>query len=158
LAPIHVLGVRDALTARNLAWAALFTFTVAFAAGFYRTDRGEHVQDILDELTSVAFLPLDALSRAFRARSLVVLVLVYAIGLWVWTAQLSFLHPSEGWDGIWYHESMVGFAIQNHGYAPVDMPDGLMQQANGYPRDCEMTNLWFVIFTDRTFIEIVNNV
>jgi hypothetical protein len=51
---------------------------------------------------------------------------------------------------------MVGAAIQQHGYAPTPLPPNFLQQANGYPRNCEMTNLWFVIFTDRKLIEAAN--
>ncbi len=78
---------------------------------------------------------------------------VAVLAILPWTAWLSYLAPSDSWDGIWYHETMVGYAIQNHGYAPIALPANLLQQANGYPRNCEMTNLWFVIFSDRKLLE-----
>jgi hypothetical protein len=33
-----------------------------------------------------------------------------------------------------------------------------MTPVNAFPRNCEMTSLWFVFFTDRRFIDIVNDV
>ena len=53
---------------------------------------------------------------------------------------------------------MVAFAIQNHGFSMVDLPFGGAQKINVYPRLCEMTQLWFVIFTDRRVIDMVSHV
>jgi hypothetical protein len=82
------------------------------------------------------------------------LALAFALA---WTLALVYLAPSESWDGVWYHDTMVGYAVQQHGYAPARLPPtDLVQQANGYPRDSEMTALWIVLFTDRRFIELPN--
>ncbi len=156
LIPIHFLGITNNLTSKTVAIGAFFTFSITLAASFFRAEKA-HLGSICTALISFIRLPYDALARAMHARSLVTIVLIYAVGLWLWTVYLTYLMPSEGWDAIWYHESMIGYAIQNHGYQPANLVWGHIQQANGYPRNCEMTNLWFVLFTDRTFIEIVNN-
>ncbi len=157
LIPIHLLGVTNHLTSKTVAIGAFFTFTIALLASFFRTEKTAHLRRIRAALISFARLPYDALAHAVGARSLVTVAVLYVIALWIWTGYLTYLLPSEGWDAIWYHETMIGYAIQNHGYRPADLVMGYIQQANGYPRNCEMTSLWFVLFTDRTFIEIPNS-
>ncbi len=77
-----------------------------------------------------------------------------ALAVWV-----TYLAPSETWDGLFYHEPIVGFAIQNHGFAPVDLPQHQAVQAtNGYARLGECVSMWFVIFTDKTLIELPNTI
>ncbi|HEY2903744.1 MAG TPA: hypothetical protein VGL59_24380, partial [Polyangia bacterium] len=59
------------------------------------------------------------------------------------------------WDPLWYHDTIVGLTIQNHGFKMVDLPDTL-QKVNGYVRLGEMTQLWMVIFWDRRLADIAN--
>jgi hypothetical protein len=101
-------------------------------------------------------LPVEALLLCLRARSLVTVGVIAAAAVLVWTSYLTWLLPSDAWDGIWYHETMLGYAIQQHGYSPISLPLTMLQQANGYPRNCEMTSLWVVILTDRRLLEIVS--
>ena len=63
--------------------------------------------------------------------------------------------PLPRWDPLWYHDTIVGFTLQNHGFKMVDLPDTL-QKVNGYVRLGEMTQLWMVIFTDRRLADIAN--
>jgi hypothetical protein len=60
------------------------------------------------------------------------------------------------WDAIWYHESIVGFTLQNHGFAPVDLPLGGIQKINGYPRAAEMLSLWFASYAGRALVDLPN--
>lgn len=103
-------------------------------------------------------LPWDALRLAVGARSLVVVGLASAFVWIAWTAVLSYYAPSENWDGFFYHEPIVGFAIQNQGFETVALPPAVVvQQVNGFPRLCESVAIWFCIFTDRRLIEIGNS-
>ncbi|HEV3194407.1 MAG TPA: hypothetical protein VGY54_28115 [Polyangiaceae bacterium] len=154
LLPIHVLGLTNWLTANRLALASLLTSSAALGASFARAATiRQHANDVRHALLGCLRLPTDALAIALRAKSLVFIGVVAVLLILPWTVWLSYLVPSDSWDGIWYHEAMVGYAIQNRGYAPISLPANLLQQANGYPRNCEMTNLWFVIFSDRKLLE-----
>lgn len=82
---------------------------------------------------------------------------VWVFGLALYTFGVAYLAPSGAWDGLWYHEPMVGFAIQNHGYQWVDLPDWL-QWINGYPRGCENFMLFIAILGDRRLIDGVPSV
>src|SRR5438874_2520793 len=81
-----------------------------------------------------------------------------ALAVLLFSMLQAYLFPSDAWDGIWYHELTIGYAIQHHGYRAIDLPPALIQQANGYPRNVEMTALWFVFFTDRRLVDVVNAV
>jgi hypothetical protein len=81
--------------------------------------------------------------------------LIAAGGFIAWTTFCVYWVPSyRGWDALWYHEPMVGFAIQNHGFHVVPLPFSGAQKINSYPRAAEMTALWFTIFTDRRLIDL----
>lgn len=83
------------------------------------------------------------------AVSLSALVLAHAlVSTW--------LLPSEAWDGIWYHETIVGFTIQSGSLDPMPLPQNLLQQVNGFPRGAEMACTWFVLLSDRRWIELPN--
>jgi hypothetical protein len=158
LVPIHALGLAGRLTWISVAAASTATSVTTLALSFLRTDAEAHQEEVLAALAAFLEMPREALLRAFQARSLVYLALLFTCGLWLWTTYLCILLPSDGWDGLRVHETMVGFTLQNRSYAPVLLPDGVLQGVNGFPRNCEMTNLWFVVFSDHTLIEFVNNV
>ena len=158
LLPIHALGLTHALTARNLAAASAAFSLCVLVASSARTPRGAHLCAVGATLRDLALLPRDALAECLRRRSLVLAGPVLVLGLLGWTAWLTWLAPHASWDGIWYHDTGVGYAIQEHGYGYWSMQSTFVQQANGYPRNCEMTNLWFVIFTDRRLLELPNSI
>lgn len=108
-------------------------------------------------MVAIARLPYDAFGVALRQPTLVLLGLVSMVGALVWTAWASYLAPSSSWDGTWYHETIVGYALQNHGFEFIKLPSSLTY-VNSFPRVCEMLNLWFVIFTNRRLVEVVNTV
>src|SRR5437773_419477 len=95
-------------------------------------------------------LPRDAFQLAFRARSFALLGLACATMAILVSAWLTYLAPSESWDGFFYHEPIIGLALQNHGFRMVTLPPSMVvQPINGYPRLCEAFALWFVVFTDK---------
>ena len=124
-------------------------FAALLAASLWRRPGGNRA--LARAALAQARLPFDALHEALRARSFVLLGLLMSAALILWTAISSYYAPSwRQWDALWYHEPIVAFTIQNHGFAMVDLPRDGLQKINGYPRLCEMTQLWFVIFTDST--------
>lgn len=66
------------------------------------------------------------------------------------------LLPSESWDGIWYHETITGWVIQTGSYAPMPLPENLLQQVNGFPRNAELASAWLALAHDRSLVELPN--
>lgn len=152
--PIFVLGFAHRLYPSRLAVMSAIVSHGALAIALPR-DWRKGLRDVLAAAIEQFFLPFDAVGVVVRARSLVVLPLVLCAFLVLWTAFGSYFTPSwRQWDSLWYHETIVGFTLQEHAIKFLDLP-GDLQKVNGYPRLCEMTNLWFVVFTDRRLIEVV---
>jgi hypothetical protein len=148
--PILGLGWSSMLYRGALAAAVMVVSLVSIGISL-RAGPGsprEHLAAVLGNARALLRLPLDALIGACRAGSVAALGLVAVIGAIAYTSWLAWLTPSVGWDGIWYHEPLAYYAIQNHGFSWVSVPLTL-EYVNGFPRVCEMMNLWFVIFTDR---------
>ena len=157
--PVLVLGYASWLYRGSLAAASVATSIAAFAASARGRPAADHARATLAAARAIARLPGEAFGLTRSARSFALLGLAGAAFAVVASAWLSYLAPSESWDGFFYHEPMVGFAIQNHGFRMVSLPrDMVVQAANGYPRLCESFALWFVIFTDKTLIEIGDTV
>jgi hypothetical protein len=158
MVPVYGLGLTGHLAARPLAYTSALFF-----AGVYLVARGPSGwrafdREVLRGLWSLLRLPSDTLLTALRARGVVSIVVVFTLCMCGWTFLTAYYTPSwRQWDALWYHEPIVGFTIQNHGFAMVDLPQGGAQKINGYPRLAEMTQLWFVIFTDRRVIDMVNH-
>lgn len=85
---------------------------------------------------------------------LVPLALALTAAVLGWTTLLTYLAPSTSWDGMWYHDSMVGFAVQHRGFAWVELPRDATQVINGYPRLIETIAAAFVVTSDATWIEL----
>lgn len=156
LLPIYVLGLLNVLTAARLAIASAALSLAAGAAVCH----GVGVRALLADVSRLARgqlrLPVDALVMSWCARSMVFVGVLFAAILLPYLALSGYLaQPLPHWDPLWYHDTMVGFTIQNHGFAMVPLPDTL-QKVNGYVRLGEMTQLWMVIFADRRLADITN--
>jgi hypothetical protein len=152
--PIYVLGLRGHLTASWLAVTSGVFFTGVLVAASWGRSFARSVRELAADAIDLFVLPFDGIGRAARARSLVVLALLIVGPLIVYTCVTSYFAPSwRQWDSLWYHETIVSMTIQSHSFAPFPLPPDT-QKANGYPRFCEMIQLWFVIFTDRRLIEL----
>ena len=160
MVPVYVLGLTSHLTRGWLAAASVACSLATLAAALtIPSPRSGRVRAVGREAVALVWLPLVGLREAFRARSLVLVGLVLGGGLVGWTAVCAYYAPSWGqWDALWYHEPITAFTLQNHGFDVVPLPNDGLQKINGYPRLGEMTQLWFVIFTDRRLIEIANPV
>jgi hypothetical protein len=107
-------------------------------------------------ILTLAVLPLSAIRHVWRERSFATVTALLAFGAFPYMLLVSYLAPSwRDWDGLWYHEPLIGLTIQNHGFAPEPLPGGL-QVINGVHRLSEMTALWFGIYGGRRVIEMAN--
>jgi hypothetical protein len=155
--PVYVLGYLNLLTTSRLAISALALFVAVYFGSCFRRDFRAHARSTTNAIASMFALPVDAIREAYKSRSIVLIGVCVTFGAIAWSAVVTYLAPSEGWDGLLYHEAMVGFAIQNRGFRIVDMPPILQyHHINGYPRLCEMTSAWLVMFADRRLIELPN--
>lgn len=158
-APVLVLGYANHLTATTLGLTSL----LVSGAVLYVPARGlglrRHLRDCVDAARSLASAPFAALREAARARSLVLLGLLWTGVLLALSLLCIAVVPYTSWDGYIYHEAIVGYAIQNHGFAMVDLPPlNAVQSTNGFPKVCEAVTLFFVVFTDRTLVELPDTI
>jgi hypothetical protein len=154
LLPIYGLGWAHKLDATNLACASILVSITALALSWPRSDRGSYPRQLAQCLRGLVRFPVDALMASARPVSFVLVALLATGALIAWTAVAAYYAPSARmYDCLWYHEPIIGFTIQNRGFEIVSLPDTL-ERINGLPRVAEMTQLWFVIFTDRRLIEL----
>ncbi len=157
LAPIYALGQLDALTHGSVAAGALGLSLVAWLGSSRRVGFARQAGATGLTLLQIVRAPFEALLEAWTSRSAVLPALLFAFLLFVWCGLAAWLAPSwREWDALWYHEPIIGFTIQNHGFAPVDLPSGGIQKINGYPRASEMLSLWFALYSGRALIDLPN--
>jgi hypothetical protein len=153
-APIYVLGTFNVLYPWALAGTSSGLYFAIIATCGGREWRAL-LRRCVAETRGLARVVPNGLCEAFAARSFVFVGLAYCTGLVAVALLLTWLIQFNGWDDFIYHTPMVGFAIENHGFRIIDLPHAeAVQGNNGYPRLCEMNALWFVIFTDRTLMEL----
>jgi hypothetical protein len=156
VAPIFALGYCNWLYRAPVALLSL----VLSGSVLVLCTRGQSVATFLlrlrSELLELGTLLPDSVKLCWRARSFSVLGLLGALGVVAFTVLLTYLAPAdESWDGLYYHQPIVGFALQSHGFGLVELPNTLLAQTiNGYPKLGEAFSLWFVLFTDKTWIEV----
>lgn len=154
--PSLALGWLGKLTASTLTGTVLLCCAVAwlpvFGPHLYRDRSPADFAQIARLCGSVATLPLRAIHAPFSAGSALGLGLLPVAAMCIWTLLLTYLAPPSGWDGLWYHDSIVGFAIQNKGFAWEPVP-GNLGLVNGYPKATEMLSLWPAILDGRTWLE-----
>lgn len=154
--PIYFLGLVKQLRPPALAVGSL----VVSVATLFIAARGYGLRSLMARslamLGGLVRLYPDALSLAWRSRRLVFVGVAFTAVLLPYLALSAYFgQPMPNWDPLWYHDPIVGFTIQNHGFSMVDLPISL-QKVNGYVRLGEMTQLWLVIFTDRRLADIAN--
>jgi len=155
--PIYVLGVPGLLTRASMTALVLFFASAAWAASTVGPGVRAHARQTALEAAAILRMPFEGLAECWRARSAVLVCLGACAVFFVWNLLAAWLATSwREWDALWYHESIVGFTIQNHGFAPVDLPSGGMQKINGYPRAAEMLSLWFAMYAGRALVDLPN--
>ncbi len=151
--PVYALGLANALTRASLG-AAVVGLSVGLLALAFR--RGVRPRALGRAWLDCLLLPPRAAWATVRTGSLTSLGLAFAVWFLVWSAIAVVYAPTwRDWDGPWYHESMVGFTLQNHGFRIVELPDYL-QKINGYQRLGEMSQLWFAMWAGRPLVEASN--
>ena len=156
VAPIYALGLTNRLWPRSLAVIALATSVAALGLASVGVGFRALARDTARAGVGLLRLPFEALALAARSRRFVFLGVLFAALLLPYLAVSAILgQPLPHWDPLWYHDTMVGLALQYHGFAFVELPPTL-QKVNGYVRLAEMTQLWMVVFTDRRLADITN--
>ena len=152
---IYALGFAGWLNRASLALTVVAECGVLL--GLIALRRGPGAFDALPRrILTLAALPLFAIRLAWKNRSFIVVGAIIATATLPYMFVASYLAPAwRDWDGIWYHEPLIGLTIQNHGFAPEPLPSNL-QVINGVHRLCEMTQLWFGIYGGRRVIEMAN--
>ena len=158
MAPFYVLGVTGLLRRSTVAMATILTCVGVIAVAARRPlDARSLASGAIRTGGELFRTPIDAITLLARERSPHLLAVLLCLGLFLWSGISAYLAPSwRGWDAIWYHETMIGFTLQNGGFAVVDMPMSGLQKVNGYPRLCEMTQAWFALFAGRRIIDLPN--
>ncbi len=151
--PIHALGLLDILTPFTALVGPAVLGAGVLAGALAHLGRERARSDLARAGRILALAPATALRVTLRARSVAALTVAAAYGVVGYALVVGWLVPSDAWDGIWYHDTMVGAALQSHGYAPMALPPNLIQQANGFPRGAEATSLYLTCLVDRRIIE-----
>jgi hypothetical protein len=154
--PIYVLGLRNQLWPRTVAVGSLLTSLAALGLASLGVGLPALARETARTFVRLLRMPFEALALAARPPRFVFVGLTFATLLLPYLAVSAYLgQPLPRWDPLWYHDTIVGFTVQNHGFKMVELPDTL-QKVNGYVRLGEMTQLWMVIFTDRRLADIAN--
>jgi hypothetical protein len=153
--PVYVLGLLGVLDRLTLG-VSVGALSVVLVGLFIRR-HGKAAAGVLGRRAlSLALLPAVAIAHTWRRRTLIVVGAGAAAFFVPYMLLVAYLAPAwRDWDGLWYHETIIAFTIQNRGFAMVPLPDGL-QYVNGVQRLCEMTQLWFGIWGGRAVVDVAN--
>ncbi len=149
--PVLALGWSGALTRPALVTSTLLVCVTLSAVAVADGPRMRFAQ-AWTRLRAVARLPAEVVAVSLRERSAIGLFAVPTALLCLWTLVLAYLAPSSSWDGLWYHDAIVGFAVQHQGFAWIDLPPRL-GMINGYPKSGELPSLWVAVLSGRALIE-----
>src|SRR5262249_33438065 len=153
--PVLVLGYTNLLTPAKVGVAAFALFAIVFGLLVRGGSVRAELAGFRASVGELASIPSTALRETARARSPGFVGVLFCGTLVGASVLLIYFVSFCSWDGFLYHEPIVGYAIQNRGFSAVSLPPAQAVQAtNGYPRLCEALSLWFVVFTDRTLIEL----
>jgi hypothetical protein len=153
-APVLTLGYAGLLWPWSLAAASAVVSGVVIAVLARRRGLRASVEGCRDAVRDLAHLPTAAFAESWRARSLAFPGLIVSAAFIAAALVLTYLIEFCRWDDAIYHTPIVGWSIQNHGFAIVDFPKPGVGGTNGYPRLGEALCLWFVVFTDKSLIEL----
>jgi hypothetical protein len=158
LVPVFALGLTSQLYRGRLILASLLVFGLALGGSFVRVNARQHARALVREVGSMLRLPFDGIRIAWAERGPALVAAVAVLLVLVWSALASYAAASDSWDGLGYHEPMIGYTIQEHSMVrPAVVPQIVFFEAiNGNPRHCEMTALWMVMLLDRRIIDMPN--
>jgi hypothetical protein len=154
--PIYVLGLAGHLDRLTLGLSTSLESVGLLAIFASRNGGAAFFRTLPRRALTLALLPVIAIRRVWQERSFHTVTAIVALAAFPYMILVSYLAPAwRDWDGLWYHEPLIGLTIQNHGFAPEPLPGGL-QVINGVHRLSEMTQLWFGIYGGRRVIEMAN--
>ena len=144
LLPVYTLGHANLLTkpwliAATMLGALLILISTIPIDGDLRR---HHVNILLGNLRTCATAPFRTVAEYWREKQFLSLVSMFFISYLVLMGLLiACIAPSDhGFDDFWYHQSIVGYTIQNHGFAKTGSPFAVI---DSFPRASEMAQLWF---------------
>jgi hypothetical protein len=152
--PVLALGYAGVLWPWSLGAASATVSAVVIAVLARRRGFGALIEGCREAVRDLARLPAVAFVESWRARSLAFPGLIVTAAFLVAALVLTYLIEFCRWDDAIYHTPIIGWSIQNHGFAIVDFPKPGVGGTNGYPRLGEALCLWFVVFTDKSLIEL----
>lgn len=150
---IYALGWSGRLDRVTMVLVALGASAVVGALAIGTVDAALR-RPLLRDAVELVFAPIRLGRALYRVRSVTFVGYVWLWGLALWTMYVAWLAPSGAWDGLWYHEPMVGFALQNRGFANIDVQP-MLEMVNGYPRAAENLMLWASALYDRRLVDVV---
>lgn len=155
LMPLWILGWTDQLSLVPflVTQGGLSALALVTGVGVLQRQR-RGLTPIATAFTSPLTLFARSILDAWRARDPNLIGLMALPFIFVATAVLTYLAPSSSWDGLWYHDSIVGFVIQEQGFRWVDVP-ARVDYVNAYPKAFELLSLWHVLLGGREWMEIV---
>ena len=125
IVPIYVLGLTNHLGKGSLAFFVIVVCGALLGLLWLRNGI-EVFRPLPLRMLILAALPLIAIRRAWQKRSLNAVAAVIATSMLPYMLIVSYLAPAwRDWDGLWYHEPLIGLTIQNHGFAPEPLPPAL---------------------------------
>ena len=155
--PLLALGWAGWLTAASLSALVLAAIALVVIAPWERGSLRSRCSAALACAVTVLRLPVRWFGSGTWLRGPSSLFVIPALLICGWTLLLSYLAPPSGWDGLWYHDPIVGFAIQNHGFSWVTVP-GRLDMINGYPKTGELLHLWAALLGSRVWLEAPNSI
>ncbi len=150
--PVHVLGWLGWLT-RSMLMGSIALLSLSVIVPMLALSRPR----LWRAMRGLSELAIESVRVPWRERSLALLGLFSVFALSAWTACLAYFAPSSAWDGVMYHEPMVGFALQNRGFEWVGLEraNAMLGPVDGYPRVSENLMLFFAAVWDRRLIDVV---
>lgn len=161
--PPHVLGWTNLFRADALVAFHLGLCGLCVAGAVLLSEERESValgargrlREAFADLGQTLAAPFAALRRALDRRDLLgASALIFVFALLAYALVLVWARPSVSWDGLWYHDPITCFAIQEQGYRWLDLPQDPLQVVNGYPRLVEGLAGFFVAISDLRWIEL----
>ena len=111
IGPIYALGLSNHLNRWSLGFLVVVVCGLCLGAIALRHGAAPFRRLPLRMLT-LAALPLFGIRRAWQKRSLVAVAAVIATAMLPYMLVVSYLAPAwRDWDGLWYHEPLIGLTI-----------------------------------------------
>ncbi len=149
--PVYGLGLANMLTRASLG-GALVLLSLLLLALAMRTPVGREAA--MDAPAELLITVWDTLRSVLRENALVGFLVTAFVVYVGFTAYAAYYAPTwRSYDALWYHEPIVGYTIQNKGFAWVTLPPEL-EVVNANPRASEMLQVFFALFCGRRFIDL----